>query len=86
MILWPGCPARPIRLKRMRLVAPQNINVVNLLGLILQAMLKAILIGLTFAVLVDQAAFDGVYRDQMAAAAVVFAHGLIHLDWKLTHT
>ena len=49
-------------------------------------MLKAILIGLTFAVLVDQAAFDGVYRDKMAAAAVVFAHGLAHQDWKLTHT
>ena len=49
-------------------------------------MLKAILIGLTFAVLLDQAAFDGVYRDKIIGAGMVFAHGLVTQDWKLTHS
>jgi hypothetical protein len=48
-------------------------------------MLKAILIGLTFAVLLDQAAFDGVYRDQVVGAAIVFGRSVVSMDWHLTH-
>ena len=48
-------------------------------------MLKSILIGLTFAVLVDQAAFDGIYRDKVVGAGTVFVHGVLTQDWKLTH-
>jgi hypothetical protein len=49
-------------------------------------MLKALLIGLTFAVLLDQAAFDGVYREKIVSAGAVFARGVFTQDWKLTHT
>lgn len=49
-------------------------------------MLKAFLIGLTFAVLLDQAAFDGVYRDMIIGAGVVFVRGVLMQDWSLTHT
>lgn len=49
-------------------------------------MLKAILIGLTFAVLLDQAAFDGVYRDKVVGAGIVLVRSTITMDWHLTHT
>lgn len=49
-------------------------------------MLKAILIGLTLAVLLDQAAFDGVYRDKVVGGTVVFVTHVVSQDWALTHT
>jgi hypothetical protein len=48
--------------------------------------MKAVLIALTLAVLLDQAAFDGTYRDELAGAGVRLVQGTIANDWSLTHT
>jgi hypothetical protein len=48
-------------------------------------MLKSFLIGLTLAVLLDQAAFDGVYRDKVVGGGLGFVHWLVTQDWQLTH-
>ena len=49
-------------------------------------MLKPILIGLSLAVLLDAAAFQGTYRDKCVGAAVRMVVDVWHMDWKLTHT
>lgn len=49
-------------------------------------MLKAILIGLGLAVLLDAAAFGGVYRDKVIGASVRVVVNIATQDWHLTHT
>lgn len=48
-------------------------------------MLKALLIGIAVAVLLDAAAFRGTYREEVASASVKLVHTVATQDWDLTH-
>ena len=48
-------------------------------------MVKSILIGIAVAVLVDAAAFRGMYRDEVASASVKLVRTVATEDWALTH-
>ena len=48
-------------------------------------MLKGFLIVLAFAVVVDAAAFEGHYRQEVIETTVFILRKLVTLDWSLTH-
>lgn len=48
--------------------------------------MKALLIGISLAVLFDAAAFRGDYRDALAGASVRLVQTIVTSDWALTHT
>ena len=49
-------------------------------------MLKSILIGISVAVLLDFAAFQGAYTNKVIGAGVTLVVTIVTQDWKLTHT
>jgi len=49
-------------------------------------MLKSILIGISIAVLLDFAAFQGAYTHKVVGAGVDLVVTVVTMDWKLTHT
>jgi hypothetical protein len=48
-------------------------------------MLKTFLAFIALAVIVDAIAFDGFYRDKTVSTSIRAGHGLVSLDWRLTH-
>jgi hypothetical protein len=48
-------------------------------------MLKIFLAFLALAVIVDAVAFGGFYRDTTIGTSIHLLHGLVTLDWNLTH-